>query len=317
MAGWIEPDDIDLREYLRETEPALKVRPAKAFAEDLARCFVKRGPGDYFPHMSSTKLGKDLEFRPGEVTIWAGYNGHKKSMFTGQVVLDLCAQGQRTLVASLEMLPASTLARMARQALAKQWPTQAQLNDFTQWSDGRLWLFDHVGRITPKLCIAVLRYFADELKGKQVLVDSIMKVCQSEESLDEQKQLISDLCDVAKETGLHVHLVAHCRKPQGGDDSKPPNKYDLRGSSSVSDLAHNVVTVWSKSEPRQLQAVEGEPKHDTLITVAKQRNGEYEGASKLWFDRQTFRFMNDGVSPVDPMFDPLDLTCENLGPVTA
>ena len=300
----IERDEIDFAEYERATEPALKVRKASAFAEDLEQAFVRRGPGDYGPHMRSTKLGHDLEFRKGEVTIWAGYNGHKKSMFTGQVAIDLCDMVQRVLIASLEMQPSATLARMARQALAKQWPTRQQLATFTDWTDDRLWLFDHVGRLSPSLCLAVLRFFARERGGQHVFIDSLMKVCQSEESLDEQKQLMSDLCDVAKETGLHVHLVAHCRKPQSGDDSKPPTKYDLRGSSAVSDLAHNVVTVWSnkakqaavKQDPMTHKA--GEP--DMAVTVEKQRNGEFEGRVSAWFDPMTFRFVNDRTSAVEP-----------------
>jgi len=303
----IERDSFDWHAYAKATEPALKVRKASAFAEDLERAFVRRKPGEYGPHMSSTKLGTDLEFRAGEVTVWAGYNDHKKSMLTGQVALDLCCQDQRTLVASLEMPPAATLARMAKQALASQWPDIGQQADFMRWSDKRLWLFDHVGRITPALCIAVLRYFADELRGQQVFVDSVMKVCQSEESLDEQKLLMSDLCDVAKETGLHVHLVAHCRKPQSGDDSKPPSRYDIRGSSAVADLAHNIVTVWANRA--KAEAIRKDPndpaanKPDMIITVAKQRNSRFEGSVSGWFDEATLRIVNDRTSPVEPMFD--------------
>lgn len=312
MAGLIARDTIDWRAYANATEPALKVRKASAFAEDLERAFVRRKPGEYGPHMSTTKVGTDLEFRPGEVTVWAGYNDHKKSMLTGQVALDLCGQKQRTLVASLEMPPAATLARMARQAVARSWLDAGHQADFMRWSDNRLWLFDHVGRISPALCVAVLRYFADELRGEQVFVDSVMKVCQSEESLDEQKLLMSDLCDVAKETGLHVHLVAHCRKPQNGDDSKPPSRYDIRGSSAIADLAHNIVTVWANRA--KAEAISRDPndpaaaKPDMLITVAKQRNSRFEGSVSAWFDESTLRIVNDRTSVVEPLFDALDLT---------
>ena len=49
-------------------------------------------------------------------------------------------------------------------------------------------MFDHIGRIAPDECCA--RHpliFADELKGSQVFIGSMMMVCASEESLDEQK----------------------------------------------------------------------------------------------------------------------------------
>jgi twinkle protein len=148
----------------------------------------------------------------------------------------------------------------------------------------------------------VLRYFAEELKGTQVIVDSMMMVCASEEYLDEQKQFVTDLVRSAQEFGLHIHLVTHCRKPQSGDESKPPTKYELRGSAAISDQCHNVVTVWA-NKPKQQElsqgnnAKSGEP--DAMVTVEKQRNGQWEGRIRLWFDEPSLRFVNE-AGPAEP-----------------
>ena len=220
------PDSIDFATYEVETECQILVRKASAFSDDLDAEFEpsRRKPA---PAMRSTKLAHAIQFRPGEVTTWAGYNGHRKSMFTGQVALDFVDQGQRVLMLSLEMPPSKTLKRMAQQACANDEPTAQRRREFMRWTDRRLWLFDHIGRLTPSKCLAVLRYFADELKGQHVFIDSLMKVVESEEIMDQQKAMIGNLCDVAKETGLHVHLIAHCRKPQGGSEDKAPTKYDI------------------------------------------------------------------------------------------
>ena len=101
------------------------------------------------------------------------------------------------------------------------------------------------------------------------------------------------------------HLVAHCRKPQAGTEDKPPTKYDLRGSASISDQAHNVVTVWSnkpkraklEKDPGDAAAAE-EP--DALVTVEKQRNGEWEGRVKLWFHEPSLRFVDSQHPRVEP-----------------
>lgn len=299
-------DEIDFGAYERQTECKAKVRPALAFAEDLDAEFAPRTAASH-GRMTSTKLRSGIEFSPAEVTVWAGFNGHRKSMFTGQVALDLIDQNERTLIVSLEMLPRKTLARMCRQAAAHDAPSQRTRAEFMHWTDGRLWLFDHVGRLDPRRCIAVCRYFADELKGRHVFIDSLMKVCQSEESLDEQKQLIGDLCDIAKETGLHIHTVAHCKKPGAEGESKPPTKYDIRGSAAISDQSHNIITVWMNKAKRtemekpvevQNQDVTSRPDH--LITVEKQRNGEFEGRVALWFDDRTLRFCDSALAPVYP-----------------
>lgn len=297
------PDDIDFGAYERQTECKAKVRPASDFAQSLRAAFdSKQGNSD--PKMFSTKLGSVIEFRPGEVTAWGGYNGAKKSMFLGQVVLDLCVQHQPTLVVSLEMRPGQTLARMARQAAAVRRPSGPWLDNFDRWTDGRIWLFDHMGRLSPEQCIAVCRYFADELKGAHVVIDSMMMVCKSEEHLDEQKQFVTDLVRVAQETGLHLHLVTHCRKPQNGED-KPPTKYEMRGSAAISDQVANVVTMWWNkpkytalaAKPHDLEPL-GLP--DYAVTVEKQREGEFEGRLQLWFHAESLRFCNDRVTIVEP-----------------
>lgn len=296
-------DDIDWTAYERQTECKAKVRAASAFSDELLAEFGPKD-SDTTPDMQSTRLRGLLKFRPGEVTTWAGYNGHRKSMLTGQVVLDLCMQRQRTLIVSLEMQPERTLARMARQASAVAYPSQAFLQAFSAWTDGKLWLFDHVGRISPSMCLSVCKYFAEELKGNHVVIDSMMMVCASEEHMDEQKQFVTDLVRVAQETGLHIHLVAHCRKPQQGED-KPPTKYDIRGSSAISDQTPNVVLVWSNKAKQA--ALEKDPhdetelaKPDALVIVDKQRNGEFEGKVKLWFHGPSFRFCDDRITAVEP-----------------
>ena len=164
-----------------------------------------------------------------------------------------------------------------------------------------------IGRLNPKRCLALCRYFADELKGRHVFIDSMMKVCESEESLDEQKQLVGDLCNLGQETGLHLHLIAHCKKPGADGESRPPTKYDIRGSSAISDQSANIVTVWMNKAKRaetekpvelQNRDITSKPMH--IVTVEKQRNGAFEGRAKLWFDEASMRFCDDRLSPVEP-----------------
>jgi twinkle protein len=305
MARVIEEGDIDFRAYEQATEVKVKIRQASVFLDDLKAQFARRDQAPVEPSMGSTKLRNLLHFRPGEVTAVAGFNGHRKSMFAGQLALDLMQAGQKVLIASMEMQPERTLARMARQAAAKRWPDPRWLAEFSQWTDGRLWLFDHLGRITPSSCIAVCRYFAEHLEGQHVFIDSMMMVCASEESLDEQKQFVTDLCRLGKETELHIHLVTHCRKPQAGEE-RAPTKYDIRGAAAISDQVDNVLTVWANKAKRD--KLETNPhdsdalsQPDALVSVEKQRNGSWEGKVKLWFDETSLRFCDDRSSEVEPI----------------
>jgi twinkle protein len=301
-------DDIDWSTYERATEAAVKVRKASDFVTKLCAKHERKAAGRRSPEMFSTKLRNRLEFRPGETSAWAGYSGHKKSTFTAQVALDLCMQRQRVLMASFEMNPEDTLDIMARQAYGANNLSPRQIEDFGRWSDGRLWIFDHLGRIRPGQCLAVCNFFASEKKGNHVFIDSMMMVCESEERLDEQKQFATDIVRTGLETGLHMHLIAHCRKPAGGDESKPPTKYDLRGSAAITDQAHNVLTVWANKARKA--AMDAGPLHkdylsmmddpDAMVTCEKQRHGPWEGRIKLWFHEQSGRFTDERTTPVEP-----------------
>lgn len=303
LSNLLQPEDIDFAKYLRESEPQARTRPASAYRDDLFIEFGPRSHVSHKPHMFSTKLRDRIEFRNGEVTAWAGYNGHRKSMFAGQVALDLCVQRQRVLMVSLEMSPLQTIARMVKQASACSLPSREFIECFSAWSNDKLWLYDHIGALSPAMCEAVCRYFADKLKGKHVFIDSMAIVCQSEEHLDEQKKFIVNIVRIAQETGLHIHVVAHCRKPM--NDNQPPTKYDLKGSGSISDLAHNVLMVWANKQkvdklsvsPNDIEALE---QPDALVWVTKQRNGTWEGKVKLWFHEPSLRFCDDRITMVEP-----------------
>ena len=305
MGRLLSPDEIDFAAHMRSTDCSVRVRRASDFKLDLLDAFKPRPKGYRAPSMFSSELGRRLEHRPGEVTVWAGYSAHRKSTFLGQVKAELCMQGLRCLSCSYEMLPHQTLARMARQVCGGNELAPSTLSRFSQWTDGKLWLFDHMGRIKPAQQLAVLHYFAEELQGQHAFIDSMQFVCESEESIDEQKQFMTDLVRMAIETGLHIHLVAHCRKPASGDESKPPTKHDIRGTAAIGDQAANIVTVWYDraravkldrypSDENELQ------KPAALVTVDKQRNGSWEGRLQYWQDEASMRFTDTRTSLIEP-----------------
>ncbi len=299
-------DSSDLNDYLGESEFHASVRSASDFADQVKADLDPHKPEDSAPGLLLRKTRRLLHFRPGEVTVWAGYNGHRKSMMTSQAAVDLAAQGERVLIASLEMLPWRTMSRITRQACGAEHPTAAMIDKFHSWTAGKLWLFDYVGRIAPARALALCRYFADVHRGTHVVLDSWMMVCSSEEHLDEQKQFSTDLCRLAQETGLHIHVVAHCRKPSGtGSEDKPPTRYDIRGSGAISDQAANTLIVWMNkrkfakldSNPNDIEAL-SEP--CGILRCDKQRNGAWEGSVQVWHDQASLRFCDDRTSAVEP-----------------
>ena len=240
-------DNIDLNDYTDGPDFRASVRPVSDFAEQVKADLDPNAPQDKSPGLLLRKTRGLLHFRSGDVSCWAGYNGHRKSMMTSQAAIDMAAQGERVLIVSLEMLPWRTMSRMTRQATGMAHPTTEMIDKFNSWSKDKLWLFDHMGRIAPSRALALCRYFAEVHQGTHIVLDSWMMICSTEEHLDEQKQFSTDLVRLAQETGLHIHVVAHCRKPNGlGGEDKPPTRYDIRGSAAISDQAATTMIVWPK-----------------------------------------------------------------------
>lgn len=282
MAAMIQSDSIDWTAYEAATEPHTKVLPAASFHDALIASF---GPsadsGERLPWEKTHDL---VRFRPGEVSVWAGINGHGKSLLLGQVVLGLMAQNAPCAIASFEMKPVTTLHRMARQASMGALPSDTFLEQFSAWTTGRLWLYDQQGTVDVTRVAAVLRYCAAELGVRHVVIDSLMKVVKGEDDYNAQKDALNLFTSIARDTGLHIHLVHHIRKSD--DENRLPGKFDMKGSGSISDQADNVFVVW-RNKKKQFDAQAGKEIDpdmcDAMLVCEKQRNGEFEGRVTLWF----------------------------------
>lgn len=293
------PREIALRAkldaYFGSPDADPRLRAAESYPA-LFRAFRSTNPeGDVLPW---PKTMFSVRLRPGEVSLWPGINGHGKSLLTSQVALGLVAQGRRTVIASLEMAPVRTLARMARQAIGNARPAEPALIDFVNWLRFRLWLYDEHGRADPRRMLAVIRYAAAELKVAHFFLDSLMMCVKGEEDYDGQKDFVTELCAVAHDTGCHVHLIHHTRKLR--DEGEVPGKFDAKGSGSVTDQVDNVFTIWrnKRKEAERQNGAADESKPDALLVCDKQRHGEWEGRIALWFDPESLSYRGEERMPM-------------------
>jgi twinkle protein len=274
---------VDFLEYLhaREQDTDNVKRPIDFLDEIKARMSGSHGMSG--SSMPWTKTHDNFRFRPGEITMWSGYNGHKKSMVLGYISLGFIQQNEPVCIASFEMKPSSTLIRMLKQASGTKSPTDLALDGFLKFADNNLWIYDQLGTVTAERLYGVIFYCADKLKIKHFIIDSLMRVIPGEDSYNAQKDFITRLSGIAKETNTHIHIVHHMRK---GNESEPSGRYDAKGSGAISDNIDNSLIVWS---------VKGEKKNpdmpDTVIKCDKQREGEWEGNIPLWFLEDSLQFV--------------------------
>jgi twinkle protein len=291
------PDNIDFAAYMDDSDAAHKVRSTESFVDDVIRHFhdPEDQSGVCLPWPKTTNL---IRLRQGEVTLWNGMNGHGKSLVLGMVCLGLVRQGQGVCIASMEMKPAATLARMCRQAFGDRLPSEGFIRTFSIGTNRRLWLYDQQGTVRPDKMLAVVRYCADQLKVGHIVIDSLMKCGMGEDDYNRQKAFVDSLTATARDHGIHVHLVTHARKQ--ADEKAPPGKMDVKGTGAITDQVDNVITVWrNKGKERAFEdgIATDHKQPDALLICDKQRNGEWEGRIALWFDRASWQFTESWAEP--------------------
>lgn len=293
-------DDIDFASYMQSTEAAHKLIPAGAFGDEVADYLINgtQLSGAKLPWRKTRDL---IRFRPGEVTLWSGMNGHGKSLALGQATAGWVCQKQRVCIASFEMRPVVTLARMTRQSAGARQPERHFIIDLHNlWSDW-VWLYDQQGQVHSEKILAVMRYAAQELQAQHFVLDSLMKCGLSEDDYTAQKLFIDALCTIARDTGMHIHLVAHSRK--GRDETQAPGKMDVKGSGAITDQVDNVIVWWrNKAKENAIQAGDAYDARtpDALMLIEKQRNGEFEGKVGLFFDKDSMQYLeNQHQQPAD------------------
>lgn len=240
------------------------------------------------------RLDRDLdwfEFRPGELSVWTGYNGHGKSLMLSQILLGLMQQGERVTVFSGEMTPERQLKRLVKQATGLDRPTMQYIDAVGEWVTDKMWFFNVVGSAGIDRLLQVFLYANKRYGMRHFVIDSLMMTDVPEDgpgSMTAQKEAVRKLCDFARRNGCHLHLVAHPRK--GADESKGPGKLDVAGSSKITDGADNVFTVWSARKDENDPDVDMD-KADARLELQKQRNGDTQHYSQpLWFCKSAQQF---------------------------
>lgn len=306
----ISRNDFDVDSYLAPIEVSRQVKSANEFLESIKQEYISPKKSEKCV-MPWTKTHDDFSFRKGEVTVYAGANGHGKSLITGQIALGLVKQKKRVCIASFEMKPERTLHRMLRQFAGefiddpltrdRQYYINSLTDRFSVFVDGYMWLYDQQGSTNPKIVIAMARYCAVELGIEHIFIDSLMKCVNAEDDYNQQKYFVDELTALARDHNVHIHLIHHVRKLQS--EEVAPNKNDLKGSGSIADQVDNVLIMWrNKKKSNLLRSGERvDPSMpDAYLMCEKQRNGEAEEMYALWFNAASQQFVEDlGLGPMD------------------
>ncbi len=266
-----------------------KVKSTDIFTDDLVRYFgeeIHSGKS-----LGWIKTEDKFRVRQAELTVLTGVSGHGKSMWLSQVILSMMKQNTKCLIASLEMRPVLTLARMITQTLGSPEPTDEFITKWANRAKDKLFIYDQLGVTTSQDMFATLYYGKHVLGCDVFVIDSLMKMSDiSEESLENQKRFVDRLATTCRDLDIHVFLVAHTRKMK--DETEIPDATDIMGSSLIRALSDNIVCVW-RNRAKEKLVEEGKTPEEELkiipdckVFIQKQRNAQWEGSFNFWFSQK-------------------------------
>lgn len=243
----------------------------------------------------------------GDVSIWAGINGHLKSFVLGQVAFH-AAKEHPVGIASFELTVAKTMYRMTCQAAGTAQPAIRYANDFATWMNGRMAFYNRLDSVDKNRVLACVHHMATEMGCRLVVVDSLMMVSGIAGDAEAEKEFMASLAALAKGLDIHIALVHHVRKGDARQgDGYIPRKEDVKGNGAIMDLASLGVVCWNNKKKKEYKSRldfggtlspdeqdEYDNTPDQFLSIVKQRHGEFEGKIPLWIhDSVQFVARND------------------------
>lgn len=249
-----------------------------------------------------------LWFRQGEVTVWTGITSSGKSTFLNYMCVNILSlRDESVFIASMEVKAEVSLRKMVSPFCDSKPLNESTAGLFLDGVGHKIIFADVVGYIAQDRLLEMMRFAFQRYGAMHFIVDSLMRIEGLEEDYKAQGVFLNRLQEFAKNTGTHVHLVAHAKKI--GADMKPSHN-DIKGSSLIANNADNIVAVcrnYKKDELRKegkLKADEAHNMHDTEIRVEKQRETGWAESFFLRFNPITYSYTKMKVVEQAETCDP-------------
>lgn len=232
--------------------------------------------------------GERLRLYPCGVTIWSGFPGAGKTTMLRQLACHLLQRDQSVFFASLEEHPKHLLVRLAQTAAGTDRPNAHQVQWFIDQYGERLKLWAKVGLAKHRDLLAVIRKLASE-GMTHAIVDSLMKLDIPTQDWEGQRNFANLVAATAQQTKIHIHLVAHPKKPPAKGEE--PDTNDVGGARELGGVVDNIAFVQRKTDDGGNPCADVTPMR---ILLAKQRHGFGTlGNIDGWFHRRQRQFHLD------------------------
>lgn len=259
------------------------------------------------PFQQSTPFSNfDFHYRSHESTLYTGHTGHGKSNLVTQILAHLIETYQVGVgIASFESRPETILADILRHqmgtGISSSNPHARGIADNVHIYDSSAAGKDgnNAAHIIDLFTHLHLRWGVTHF-----VIDNLMTLDVGREDFEGIVNIAELIRQFVILYPIHLHLVAHPRKPPGGTSTPTaPNPWDIRGPSEIADLAFNILSVLRNIEKeRQLQKMLAQgadevriiqfdaDTQDGMLVCHKQRATGKLPSIPLWYEMATSTF---------------------------
>lgn len=186
----------------------------------------------------------NFEFRPHEVTVWFGTTSHGKSTVLSNQIAYAASLGKMSMVACFEQSNPMTVS-----AMVQQYTSDADIGKTDDFKEAYLDLtskvlfYDSMEKTSPDELISTMVRAHKQLGIEEFVIDNVMTLEVDRQDNTAQADVANKLRVFVSRYPVHLHLVAHPRKPKE-NDARPPSIHDIMGASEWSAMAHSIICVW-------------------------------------------------------------------------
>lgn len=241
-------------------------------------------------------------FRVREFTIFCGPTGAGKTTFLANLSAQLLMQGEKHFVMSVETGHTDFMKRILSVLAGFDVNTGdpvhpdrlARLHaDNARFLEGNTIEFSlYDDRLPVEQLMADIRFMAEKRGCRIAMIDNLnffMEVTSANQAVVEMDRVIHALIIFCKQVDVHLIMVMHPKKTDGG---RVENEFDIKGSSTAVQEAHNVF-LFNRPDP---EAVKGGLRNwsDRELRLAKMRRRGAHVGKTLIFESAGTRYVEKG-----------------------
>lgn len=237
--------------------------------------------------------------RGGELSLVCAPTGAGKTQLLANIACQLWIQEVPTFIAPVETGDSDFLIRMCSVMESADWNTgiahdAAKVMRLAEKYKNRfesapLYLATYDNRVALEDMEAMLRFQSQANGVRVALLDNLnffMKISRAADQLLEMDEAVRLFRNCAKQTGMHVVLVCHPKKTEGG---RVVSEFDIKGSASLVQEASNVL-LWNRP-PEDALAVAT----DREAVFKKMRRRGTAVGKRFWFAYKGGRFEEKSI----------------------